>query len=148
MSGFAILFMTIGCVTFTPESGVYTIENSNYQNTCSEVWGTHAGLPHTSFNIDVDEDDNLVTIDEYWELELQDNVATLSEMNSEMTHSDDYTISLSKEWYFSWNEPHSATGYVGIFILCEGECPASDPSVPAEELPCQVSADYLIEKFE
>ena len=148
MIGFAVFLMNVGCMTATPESGIYTIETSNYQNTCSEAWGYYAGLPNTSFNIDVDEEDKLVTIDEYWELELQENVATLSELNGEMTHPDNYTISISKEWYFAWTTSQSAAGYVGVFILCEGNCPASDPSIPAEELPCQVSADYLLEKFE
>ena len=140
----------IGCKNTIPESGIYTIERSNFQNTCGEFWGSPnaPGFPETGFNLDVDEQSSTVTVDEYWILDIQDNTTSLTEEYGEMTHPDNYTISVNQEWYFEWSSPKMASGYIGLFVLCDGNCPNSEPSIPADVLPCSVSWDYLLEKLE
>ena len=145
-----LLSIFVGCGTNIPESGIYTIERSNFQNTCGDFWSSEGapGFPETSINLDVDEQRNTVTFDEEWVLDIQDNTTSLTKVYGEMTHPDNYTISINLEFYFEWSTSRTASGYIGMFVLCEGNCPDSEPSIPADVLPCSVSWDYLLEKFE
>lgn len=140
----------VGCGNPIPESGMYTIERSNFQNTCGDFWSSDAapGFPENSIYLDVDEQNNTVTMDEGWVMDLQGNTTSLTKEYGGMPYPDNYTISINLEFYFEWSSPQKASGTVGMFVLCDGNCPDSEPSIPADVLPCSVTWDYLLEKSE
>ena len=73
--------------------------------------------------------------------------ATLTKEFAEMDHPNNDTVSFNQEWHFEWNSDKTTSGYVGVFMLCNGKCPDSEPSTPADIAPFPLLWDDLLEKL-